>query len=72
MTLNREGIRLLRPYPRNETELGTRTKLAAMAEAIPNHPEWLGRAEKIQQFGVAEVSDKGTTTKVASSGPKRD
>ena len=70
MTLNREGIRLLRPYRRNETELGTRTKLAAMAESIPNHPEWLGRAEKIQQFGVAEVSDKGTTT--TKEDPKRD
>ena len=67
VTLNREGINLVRPCPRSESELGTRETLAAMANAVPEHPEWLGRAEKIQQFGVAEVSDKGK-----SGDPKRD
>ena len=59
VTLNREGIKLVRPCPRGAAELGTRETLAAMAAAVPEQAEWLGRAEKIQRLGVAEVSDKG-------------
>ena len=67
VTLNRNELKLVRPCPRHETELGTRESLLAMANSVPEHDEWLGRAKKIQTMGVSEMSDKGK-----KANPKRD
>ncbi len=49
VTLNREELSLRRPYAREASDLVTRAKRSAAADAVLEGDEWLGLAKKIQE-----------------------